>query len=50
MPESPQERLERLRDEMEGRAALFAKLVEASGPRVLEVVKQNLIDRTQAHL
>ncbi len=49
MPETPQERQERMRAEMRQRAGLFKKLVDEFGPRVLEVVQQQVIDgaRTQ---
>jgi hypothetical protein len=48
MPETPQERLERLRAEMGQRAALFKTLVNEFGPRILDVAKQHLIDTVQA--
>ncbi len=48
MPETPQERLDRLRYEMRQRAMLFKALVEEFGPRILEVAKQHLIDTTRA--
>ncbi len=48
MPESPEERLARLRYEMGQRARLFKKLVDEFGPRVLDVARQDVIDATGA--
>lgn len=48
MPESSEERLSRLRWEMEQRARLFKKLIDKFGPEVLEVAKQDLIDANTA--
>jgi hypothetical protein len=48
MPETPDERLARVRFEMQQRADLFKKLVDEFGPRVLDVVGQQLADNAQA--
>jgi len=48
MPETPEERLARVRFEMHQRALLFKKLVDEFGPRVLDVVGQQIADGAQA--
>lgn len=48
MPETLEERLQRLRGELHQRAALFKKLIEEFGPGVLDVTRQHVIDSTQA--
>lgn len=48
MPETPEERLQRLRGEVAQRAALFKKLVDEFGPGVLEVVREELLSTVQA--
>ena len=48
MPETPEERMNRLRADMHQRAQLFKKLVAEFGPRVLEVTQQHTIDGVAA--
>ncbi len=48
MPETHEERMNRLRHEMRQRATLFKALIDKYGPGVLDVVQQNLIDNTSA--
>ncbi len=48
MPETPHERLERLRSQMSQRAALFKALVDEYGLRILNVARRHLIETTRA--
>ncbi len=48
MPETPDERLNRIRAELQQRALVFKALIDRFGPGVLDVVKQNTIDNARA--
>ncbi len=44
MSETPEERLNRLRELMQERASLYKALIDKFGPGVLDVIKQHVID------